>query len=134
MIDTDPGNDTTVAPFLFGPVAPGDVFPVVGDWDGDGTDTVGVFQNSTGYWYLTNQLQDGTVSPFQFGPINSGWTPVAGNWDLLGGDSVGFYDAANGLFRLRNTNTDGPADIKAELGEKGGNCQPVAGNWGIPAP
>jgi hypothetical protein len=134
MIDTDPGDDTTVAPFLFGPVAPGDIIPVAGDWDGDGTDTVGVFQNSTGVWYLTNQLQDGTVQGFQFGPTSSGWTPVVGNWDLLGGDSVGFYDTTNGLFRLRNTNTAGPADIKAYLGEPGGNCQPVAGNWGIAAP
>lgn len=134
MIDTNPGSPTTIEPFLFGPVAPGDIYPVVGDWNGDGTDTVGVFESSTGTWYLTNSLTDGVVPGFQFGPPSSGWIPVTGNWDLLGGDSVGFYDPANGLFRLRNTNTQGLANIKAELGEPGGDCQPVVGNWNIALP
>jgi len=134
MIDTNPGSDTTIAPFLFGPVDPGNIYPVVGDWNGDGTDTVGVFDITTGVWWLTNNLSDGTVAGFQFGPPNSGWIPVVGNWDLLGGDSVGFYDPVNALFRLRNTNTAGLANIKAALGAPGGNCQPVVGNWNIALP
>src|SRR5262249_24098329 len=40
-----------VAPFAYG--APGWV-PVVGDWDGDGVATIGVFDPATATWYLRN--------------------------------------------------------------------------------
>ena len=134
VINTNPGNPTTVEPFLFGPVNAGDVYPVVGDWNGDGTDTVGVFVMSTGIWYQTDLLKGELVNGFQFGPPNSGWIPVAGDWDQLGGDSVGFYDPTTATFKLRNTNTAGNSDIQAALGAPGGSCQPVVGIWNITPP
>jgi hypothetical protein len=133
VIIPSPGNDTTIEPFLFGPVDAGNIYPVVGDWNGDGTDTVGVFNAVSGEWYLTNFFKDGVVSGFQYGPPNSGWIPVTGNWDLLGGDSVGFYDPSTGLFRLRNTNTEGLANAKFAYGNPS-TCQPVVGNWNITPP
>ena len=139
VIDSHPGSPTAYAPFLFGPVSAGDIYPVSGDWNGDGTDTVGVFDMTTGIWYLNDELQDGNtddsyVDGFQFGPPNSGWIPVVGNWDLVGGDSVGFYDPVTATFRLRNSNDAGTSDLKPLLGEPGGSCQPVVGNWDIAAP
>lgn len=134
VIDVTPGSPTTIEPFLFGPVSAGNIYPVVGDWNGDGTDTVGVYDATTGVWFLTNSMQGGNATGFQFGPPASGWIPVTGNWDLVGGDSVGFYDPVNALFRLKNTNSAGNADIKAALGAPGGTCQPVVGNWNITPP
>ena len=134
VIDSSPGSPTAHAPFLFGPADAGNIYPVVGDWNGDGTDTVGVFDMTTGIWYLTDLLQGGFIDGFQFGPPNSGWIPVVGNWDLVGGDSVGFYDPVAGMFRLRNSNDAGTSDLMPLLGAPGGSCQPVVGNWNIAAP
>lgn len=137
VIDDNPGSASTVTPFLFGPVNAGSIFPLVGDWDGDGTDTVGVYDSVSGNFYLTNALTGGDVTGFQFGPPAPGWIPVAGNWDLSGGDSVGLFDPANALFRLKNSNDEsngGQADILAYYGVPGGDCQPVVGNWNITPP
>ena len=55
--------------------------PVVGDWDGDGKWTVGVYTPSgNGAWLLRNSNTPGApdVTPFAYGaPV---WTPVAGHY------------------------------------------------------
>ena len=48
---------TTLAPFNYEPSTPG--YPVVGDWDGDGDDTVGVKSGAT--WYLRNTNSAGSA-------------------------------------------------------------------------
>jgi hypothetical protein len=54
--------------------------PVVGDWGGNGTTTVGVC-DPAGNWYLRNSNSAGapSVGPFAYG-LGS-WTPLAGTWD-----------------------------------------------------
>jgi hypothetical protein len=52
--------------------------PVVGDWDGDGNDTVGVFRN--GVWHLNNQ-NDNSLPELIFTYGLSTDTPLVGNWD-----------------------------------------------------
>lgn len=65
----------------------GSYIPVVGDWDGDGDDTAGVFQPSTGNGALTNSLQThidtGNRIRSRYG--DSSYVPLAGNWDGHGG-------------------------------------------------
>src|SRR5205823_2802516 len=63
-----------IAPFRFG--APG-WLPVVGDWDGNGTSTVGVFDPTFATWYLRNSNSPGApdITPFSYGA--SAWEPVA---------------------------------------------------------
>jgi endoglucanase len=53
--------------------------PVVGDWNGDGKVTIGVF-DSGGNWLLRNSNSAGPpdITPFHYGLLN--WTPVSGNW------------------------------------------------------
>lgn len=97
--------------------------PVVGDWDGNGTDTPGVYVN--GWWYLRNSMPPGPPDiTVHYG--GAGYQPVVGDWDANGTDTVGVYDA-NGWWLLRNTNSGGPGQLVAHYG--GGAAQPVVGDW-----
>jgi parallel beta-helix repeat protein len=72
-----------IAPFAFGAAG---WKPVVGDWDGNGTTTVGVFDpvgqfgKPPATWYLRNENSSGNpdIAPFSYGA--GSWTPVAGDW------------------------------------------------------
>ena len=67
--------------FLFGDV--GDK-PVVGDWDGDGIDEVGLHRESTGFFYYRNTLSTGMADgQFYFG--DPGDRFVAGDWGAVDG-------------------------------------------------
>jgi hypothetical protein len=57
--------------------------PVVGDWNGDGIDTVGVYNRSNGIYELVNTNANATTAAY--GSPNS-W-PVVGDWN---GDGVGW--------------------------------------------
>lgn len=62
---------------------PGDL-PVVGDWDGSGTDKIGVFRPATGEWFLDlngNGQLDGCDVDACLGPFGEpGDLPVVGKW------------------------------------------------------
>ena len=66
-------------------------FPVVGDWNGDGLDGLGVFRN--GVWYLRNVAHPGRGGhrPVAFG--NPGDVPVVGDWNGDGIDTIGVFRA-----------------------------------------
>lgn len=99
----------------------GDV-PIVGDWNADGVDTVGIFRN--GMFYLRNSNSGGFADiEFAFG--QAGDIPVAGDWDGDGTDTIGVF--RNGQFLLRNTNSTGPADFTIYYGQSGD--KPVVGDW-----
>jgi PKD repeat protein len=77
----DPQNDITIA---FGANLSG-YQAMVGDWDGDGVDTIGVFVPSTGLFYLKDAnntvldpAHDITVA---FGANLSGYQAIVGDWD-----------------------------------------------------
>ena len=102
---------------------PGD-YPVVGDWDGNGTVTIGVYRN--GQFFLRNENTIGFADTvFAFG--QPGDQPVAGDWDGNGIDTIGVYRPSNGQFMLRNSNSAGAADISFYLGNVGDVG--IAGDW-----
>ena len=102
---------------------PGD-YPVVGDWDGNGTATIGVYRN--GSFYLRNSNTIGFADiVFAFGQV--GDQPVAGDWDGDGVDTIGIYRPSIGLFLLRNSNSAGPAQMSFYLGNVGDVG--IAGDW-----
>ena len=69
------------------PTLRGDL-PVVGDWNGDGTDTIGVFRNGT--WFLRNSNDPGPVDvAFSWGARSQ--IPVVGDWNGDGTDTIGVY-------------------------------------------
>jgi hypothetical protein len=102
--------------FLFGNV--GDK-PFVGDYDGDGVDTIGLHRESSGLVYFRNTNTTGVAdSQFIFG--NPGDKIVAGDWDGDGDDTVGVYRPSSGRFYLKLANTQGNADVTLNAGLKTG--------------
>ncbi len=98
--------------FLFGDA--GDK-PFVGDFNGNGTDTVGLHRESTGLVYFRNSNTTG-VADNQFIYGDPGDMLVAGDWDGDGDDTIGVYRPSNGTFYLRNSNSQGNADAWAFAG------------------
>jgi len=96
-------NDTGFADIAINYGIPGD-YPVVGDWDGDGTATIGIYRG--GKFYLRNSNTLGFADlVFAFGQV--GDQPIAGDWDGDGDDTIGIYRPSTGQFLLRNSNTEG---------------------------
>jgi hypothetical protein len=113
--------------FLFG--NPGDK-PVVGDWDGDGVDEIGLHRESTGFFYYRNTLTTGIANgQFFFG--NPGDRFVAGDWGNVDGvDTPAVFRPSNTTFYFRWTNTQGNADDQIKWGSS--SWRPVAGDFTIP--
>ena len=99
-------------------------YPVVGDWDGNGSDTIGVYRN--GVFYLSNSNTTPHVDlTFAFG--KAGDQPIAGDWNGDGIDTIGIYRSSKITFLLRNTNSAGAADATFKLGIPGDVG--IAGDW-----
>lgn len=97
--DSASSGAPTVTPFQYG--APGWI-PVAGDWDGDGTTTIGVFDPNGDYgeppatWYLRNSNSPG--APDWTGSFGGGgWTPLVGHWDGQPQSRIGAVDPATNL-------------------------------------
>lgn len=100
---------------------PGD-YPLAGDWNGDGIDSVGIYRN--GVFYLRNSNSTGFADiVVAFG--SPGDQPVVGDWNGDGVDTIGIY--RNGTFYLRNSNTPGEPDLVYTLGDPGDVA--IAGDW-----
>jgi hypothetical protein len=114
-------NDTGFADYALNYGLPGD-YPVVGDWDGDGDVTIGIYRN--GYFFLKNANILGFADiVFPFG--SPGDQPIAGDWNGDGVDTIGIF--RNGTFFLRNSNYEGPPEISFGLGNPGDVG--IAGDW-----
>jgi len=125
------GDGGGVATYTFH-YGPSNATPVVGDWDGNGTITIGVVRqdSSTGtlLWQLRNSNSSGSADiTFHYGPNNA--TPVVGDWDGNGITTIGVvksYD--NQLYwQLRNSNNSGSADLEFYYGAS--TDTPIVGDW-----
>ena len=99
--------------FYFG--NPGDV-PFVGDFDGDGIDTVGLHRASTGFVYFRNSLTEGPAE-FEFFYGDPGDVIVAGDWDGDGDDTVAVYRPSTRTFYVNLENAPGVADHTLWVGD-----------------
>jgi hypothetical protein len=112
---------TGAADSMFSYGQPGDL-PLFCDWDGNGTDTIGVFRR--GVWFLRNANTTGAAEgTFSYG--DPGDIPVCGDWNADGKDTVGVF--RRGVFYLENTNRSGVADRVVGFGDV--NDRPVTGDW-----
>ena len=116
-------NETGFADAALNYGLPGD-YPVVGDWDGNGTVTIGIYRSGSFYLRNSNTLGFAEII-FPFGQL--GDQPIAGDWDGDGVDTIGIYRPGNGQFLLRNSNSEGPADANFFLGNVGDVG--IAGDW-----
>lgn len=113
----------------FGPANAGWI-PISGDWDGDSArrDTVGLYDKSSGFFFLRNDHSPGGANyTIGFGPAGQNWRPLSGDWDGDGIDTVGLYDPVNGAFFLRNANLPGPANVVFGYGPP--LATPLSGDW-----
>jgi len=95
--------------------------PIVGDWDGNGSETQGVWRQGT--FFLANTL--GGAADLTFTYQLSTDVPVVGDWNGDGTTTVGVY--RNGTFLLKNSNSTGAADVTFAFGLAGDI--PLAGDW-----
>jgi hypothetical protein len=112
----DPNNT-----FSFG--AAGDI-PIMGDWNGDGTRTPGVFRD--GQWFLRNTNSSSPVDiNFWFG--DPGDIPLVGDWNGDGIETIGLFRNSTGTWYLRNANSTGSPNLTFLFGDTGDI--PVTGDW-----
>ena len=107
--------------FLFG--NPGDT-PFVGDFNGDGIDTVGLHRASSGFVYFRNSLTQG-MADWSFFYGNPGDVILAGDWDGDGDDTVAVYRPSTGRVYVNLENSSGVADYTLYVGN-----YPIAVTWG----
>ncbi|MCB1247354.1 MAG: M23 family metallopeptidase, partial [Acidimicrobiia bacterium] len=98
--------------FAFG--NPGDQ-PFIGDFDGDGTDTVGLYRTSTGFVYFTNRNETGTAD-FEFYYGIPGDVIFAGDWDGNGVDTVAVFRSSTRRVYMNLDNAPGSADWAGYVG------------------
>ena len=108
-------------------LAAGDV-PVVGDWNGDGKDTVGSYRPSTSTFRFRNSASNGAPDiTYVLGAV--GDTPVIGDWNGDGIDSAGLFRASTGTFYLRNDLNAGTFQSTFKHPQINANDVPVVGDW-----
>jgi len=101
--------------------------PFAGDFNGDGTTTVGLHRESTGLVYYLNSHRTGAADDsFIFG--DPGDRLIAGDWLGGGADSPGVLRPSQGKMFLIYTNTPGAADDEFLYGAF--RMVPVAGTFG----
>ncbi|MBT8164389.1 MAG: calcium-binding protein [Acidimicrobiia bacterium] len=113
--------DGSTTDFFYG--NPGDT-PLMGDWDCDGIDTVGMFRPSNGFAYLRNSNEFG-IGEIEFFFGIAGDIPIVGDWDNDGCDSLGVY--RDGHVFLTNALETAFADIDFWFGNPGD--QPFTGDF-----
>jgi len=100
--------------------------PLAGDWDGDGRDTVGVYNPANRRFLVRGEVTSGgpyVMTP-RIGPF--GAIPVAGDWDGEGGDEVGVYEPLARSFSFYSI-LGAPARPSQVFGVAGD--LPIVGDW-----
>ena len=118
----------TYRTFYYG--SAGDI-PVVGDWNGDGYDTVGVARpyGQRLQWHLTNVHEGRTAATFLYGSSTD--QPVTGDWDDDGVDEVGVARVVGDTWQwhVRSGVTSGGTLRTFTYGIPSRGDWPVTGNW-----
>jgi hypothetical protein len=114
-------NGNIVTPFD----KPGDV-PIMGNWTGQGKDTVGLYRPSTHEFILSNSNMEPTANiDVAFG--NPGDIPLVGDWTGQGKDTIGLYRPSTHEFILSNSNTSPAGNTIVTWGNPGDT--PLVGDW-----
>ncbi len=109
--------------------------PVSGDWDGDGIDSVGLFDPDLLTFHLyTAPGEADAATVIDAAAAGAGdWLPIAGDFDGDGTDTVGLFDRGTGRFLVTNDTTSWSAvtEIVATVpvARLATGWQPIAGDF-----
>jgi ELWxxDGT repeat protein len=104
--------------------------PVAGDWNGDGVDTIGIYDSNTSLFFLRDTNTTGMADlVFGYGEPGAGWQPTAGDWDGDGFAGVALYDPKTSLYYIKARLGSGYADFCFGYGEPDKGWLPFAGDW-----
>jgi len=118
------GSEGSVETISFKWGRPGDI-PVMGDWNGDGTHTIGIVRDGN-RWMLRNENSRGAVDiSFTFG--EPGDIPVVGDWNGDGIWGIGVRKNGHRRWELRETASGGESERSFWFGR--GTDIPVTGDW-----
>ncbi len=109
-----------VAQLNYSPIPAGAV-PVVGDWNGDGKQTPGWFDE--GMWYQVDERGGPIARSFRFG--RAGDVPIVGDWNGDGMDTIGVHRGREWI--LRNDNSAGSRSATFTYGRE--SDTPIVGDW-----
>jgi len=90
--------------------------PIVGDWNGDRREDVGLFDARTGWFHLRTLGGWPSTRSFPLGVGGGVEVPLAGDWNGDRRATVGLYRPAEARFVLRNQNASGPFDYDFTFG------------------
>jgi hypothetical protein len=97
------------------------------DFDGDGDDLPGVYDPSTGTFYILLD-HEGRFTTIEGGPVDGmDRIPIAGDWDGDGRDDVGLYTPGTGVFWLFDRSVGAVIADFGILGPHRG--VPIVGDW-----
>lgn len=99
--------------------------PLTGDWDGDGVDTIGMYDAATHVFHLRDKNDGPERWAIQYG--TAGDIPVVGDWDGDGIDTIGVWRPSNHYFYLNNEHTNTTTDVSFVYGATG--MTPIVGDW-----
>ena len=114
--------------------------PVIGDWNGDGRDEIGIYRPDNGIgqsefhlvtrdWTSLSYDVGATDKVIQFGPYPNN-IPIAGDWDGDGDDDIGGYYPGNNKFYLYELNLESESATSYKdvpFGISGD--KPIIGDW-----
>jgi hypothetical protein len=126
FLQGSPSSDTATIELVFGWVSP-TLRPVAGDWNGDGIDTIGLYDQGTGTFYLRDHNTTG-YADYAFGFGIPGDIPIAGRWSQdMTHAGVGVYRSSIGTAFLKKELSSGPPDFTVHFGNPGDIG--LAGDW-----
>ncbi|CAN5290688.1 FG-GAP-like repeat-containing protein [soil metagenome] len=113
----------------------GSDIPVTADWNGDGIDTVGTFNNGVWKYRNVNIISGYPTTPPTFNFGQSGDIPLAGDWNGDGIETPGVFRPSTQQFLLSDSLVNPLVDHTIKFGQNGD--RPVVGDWdgdGIDSP
>ncbi len=98
--------------------------PVSGDWDGDGSEGIGIFRPGSRGWHLDNGADGQADVVLTYGrPVD---LPLAGDWNGDRADDIGVFRPLAHSFYL-DVGRNGVADVSFSYGRS--TDAPVTGDW-----
>jgi len=104
--------------------------PFAGDFDGNGTDEIGLHRESTGRVYMRLDLSTGVAAPDYIYGIPGG-SLAAGDWNGDGIDTPAIFRPSEGDWFVRLANSPGFADHVIPFGVGNRGYLPVAGKTAL---